>query len=91
MRVRESSVSAKRFEGCKRALEEAGLGVLKDLDIEVSDYSQESGYLGGKILLTRQDLPTAVVAFSEQLAIGVFKAARESNVKVPEQLSSYRN
>jgi LacI family transcriptional regulator len=87
LKVRESGISKRRFEGCQRAFKEVGLEIPEDFVVEVGDYSQESGYLSAKILFTRQDLPTAVFAFSEQLAIGVLKAARESGIKVPEQLS----
>jgi DNA-binding LacI/PurR family transcriptional regulator len=87
VKVRESGISKRRFEGCQRALEEFGVTASPDFLIEVDDYSQESGYLGAKTLFARWDLPTAIFAFSEQLAIGVLRAARESGVKIPEDLS----
>ncbi|MEN3183559.1 MAG: LacI family DNA-binding transcriptional regulator [Atribacterota bacterium] len=87
LKVRESGISKRRFEGCRKALEEFGIEVLPGFLVEVDDYSQESGYLGAKTLLSRQDLPTAVFAFNEQLAIGVLKAARENGLRVPEDLS----
>lgn len=87
LKVRESGISKRRFEGCKRALEEFGLEVFPGFLVEVDDYSQESGYLGAKTLFSLQELPTAVFAFNEQLAIGVLKAARESGLQVPRDLS----
>jgi len=87
LKVRESGISKRRFAGCKRALEEAGVEILPGLVVEVSDYSQASGYLGAKMLFARKELPTAIFAFSEQLAIGVLKAARESSIPIPEKLS----
>jgi LacI family transcriptional regulator len=87
LKVRESGISKRRFSGCKRALEEAGVEIPQDLIVEVSDYSQASGYLGAKMLFARKELPTAVFAFSEQLAIGVLKAARENSIPIPKRLS----
>ncbi|BER91858.1 LacI family DNA-binding transcriptional regulator [Atrimonas thermophila] len=87
LKVRGSGISKRRFAGCKRALEEAGVEIFPELIVEVSDYSQASGYLGAKMLFARKELPTAVFAFSEQLAIGVLKAARENSISIPEKLS----
>ncbi len=55
--------------------------------LDAEDFSQESGYLQAKILFSYPQKPTAIVAFSEQLAIGVLKAAREDGIKVLEDLS----
>lgn len=87
IKVRESGISKRRFEGCKRALEEFGVEMPKGFVVEVDDYTQDSGYLGAKALFSRQELPTAVFAFSEQLAIGVLRAARENSLHIPKHLS----
>lgn len=49
--------------------------------------SQESGYFGAKALLSCQEFPTAIFAFNKQFAIGALKAARESGLRVPKDLS----
>lgn len=87
LKVWESGISKRRFEGCKKALEEFGVAIPPDFLVDVDDYSQESGYLGTKTLLSRSELPTAIFAFNEQLAIGALKAIRESGLRVPEDLS----
>jgi len=47
----------------------------------------EIGYLLGKKLLSGKDLPTAVVASSDLVAIGAMKAFLESGLKIPDDMS----
>lgn len=87
LRVKESGISKRRFEGCRKALEDFGVEIDPRFLVDAEDFSQESGYLQAKILFSSPQKPTALIAFSEQLAIGVLKAAREDGIKVPEDLS----
>jgi len=87
LRVKESGISKRRFEGCKKALEDFGIEIDPHFLVDAEDFSQKSGYLQAKILFSYPQKPTAILAFSEQLAIGVLKAAREDGIKVPEDLS----
>jgi len=87
LRVKESGISKRRFEGCKKALEDFGVEIDPHFLVDAEDFSQKSGYLQAKILFSYPQKPTAILAFSEQLAIGVLKAAREDGIKVPEDIS----
>jgi len=87
LRVRGSGISERRFAGCKRAFEEMGLEIAPELILEVEDYSQKSGYLSAKVFLSSGIKATALFAFSEQLGIGVLRAAREESIGIPGGLS----
>lgn len=87
LKVRGSGISERRFAGCKRAFEEMGLEIDPELVLEANDYSQKSGYLSTKVFLSSGTKATALFAFSEQLGIGVLKAAREEGMEVPGTFS----
>jgi DNA-binding LacI/PurR family transcriptional regulator len=58
------------------------------LDIyEVAVSSREEGHRAGLALLQRTSRPTAVLAMSDELALGVLAAARELGLRVPHDLS----
>lgn len=65
-----------------RTLAQAGLQPRAD---ETGDWSAASGYAAGRRLLP--DLPTAVFAANDQMALGVLHAFAEAGVQVPGQVS----
>jgi DNA-binding LacI/PurR family transcriptional regulator len=83
-----------RFDGYMQSLRMHGIPFdpnlvtserLSDRD-EVTN-SPEGGWIGGTLLLKRPDRPTAIFADSDEVAIGVLRAAREQGLRVPEDLS----
>lgn len=62
----------------------AGVGLVPRADL-VGDWSAASGYAAAQELLT--DLPQAVFASNDQMALGVLHAFAEAGVGVPEQVS----
>ena len=60
------------------------LGCLQQL---VGDWSIAGGLAAGERLLAQPAPPTAVLAASDEMAMGVLLAARRQGVRVPEQLS----
>jgi len=76
---------SKRFHGYQKAMLEAGLstasGELGSLD------SEEMGYLGTRMLMQRSPRPTAIFAGDDRAAMGVYKAARDHGLRIPEDLS----
>lgn len=50
-------------------------------------YTFESGVRCGEELLGMSELPTAVFAGNDEMAVGVYQAARKAGVRVPEDLS----
>ena len=51
------------------------------------DWSADRGYAVGRQLVGRRDLPTAVFAANDQLALGLLRAFAEAGLRVPEEVS----
>ena len=76
---------ARRFEGYRRAMAEAGLAPrLGDIDAEKDE---EVGYLATKSILNRRERVTAVFAGGDASAQGVYKALWDSGLRVPNDVS----
>jgi LacI family transcriptional regulator, xylobiose transport system transcriptional regulator len=78
--------SRARLDGYRAALEDAGIQVEPGL-IRHGDYHVESGYEQGLELLRLQNRPTAIFAGSDMQALGLYRAARELGLRIPEDLS----
>ena len=52
-----------------------------------NEFSLQNGYLETKLLLNRHERPTAIIALSNTIALGVIKAVREAGLKIPEDIS----
>ena len=78
--------SRARLDGYRAGLEAVGLTVDPDLVVQ-GDFDYASGFEGGSRLLSLDDRPTAVFAASDQMALGVYEAARQQGLLVPEDLS----
>lgn len=76
---------ARCFAGYRATMEEAGLPV-RSSSIESEDDS-EVGYLGTKSLLSRAEPVTAIFAGNDSTAHGVYKALRDSGLRVPDDIS----
>jgi LacI family transcriptional regulator len=75
-----------RLEGYKSALRTHHIPVNPDLIYE-GDYTQPSGYAGATTLLELQEIPTAVFASNDALAMGAMDAVRNRGLRVPEDIS----
>lgn len=78
--------SRARLDGYRAALEDAGIQVDAQL-IRHGDYHVESGLGQGLALLRLQNRPTAIFAGSDMQALGLYRAARELGLRIPEDLS----
>lgn len=76
----------KRFEGYKRALEEHGLPALSKPRIH-GRYTEASGYQAMKVLLAGNQLPDAIFAANDEMAIGAIRALQEAHIQVPNQIA----
>jgi LacI family transcriptional regulator len=75
-----------RLSGFRRALKEARMK-LPDTFVRLAPYSQEQTRKVAKELLNLPEPPTAIFAATDFQALGVLKAARQLDVKVPKQLA----
>lgn len=80
------STPGARHQGYLGCLEKAGLGVDPVLD-RFGDFTVESGRQEGQVLLDLDERPTAVFCASDEMAIGMLRAASERGLRVPEDLS----
>ncbi|MHB8063227.1 MAG: LacI family DNA-binding transcriptional regulator [Ruminiclostridium sp.] len=81
-----SGIGKARLEGFSLAMEQAGLQVIPD-NIVYGGHSFKDGYWGMKQLMTHDNPPTAVFIASDESAYGGIYAAREMNIRVPEDVS----
>lgn len=82
----DSYATIERQKGYEAALEEYQVP-LDSEDIVLDEFKVGSGYLKGKEMLLKKNRPTAIFAGNDAIAVGVYKAARELNIQIPEELS----
>ena len=75
-----------RFQGYKRALEEAGLSVKEDW-VRIGNYRYESGMETMTYFLELDDRPTAVFAATDEMALGAIHRIQDFGLRVPEDIS----
>jgi LacI family transcriptional regulator len=80
-------VSARlRLQGYKDGLAAAGIPV-DDCLIQVGDYTDETAEGCACALLSLKDRPTAIFASNDMSALGVYHAARQMGLRIPEDIS----
>ncbi len=80
-------VHSQRLAGFRQAMESAGLPCDDDA-FHATEVSMQGGYAEGLATLADpRSRPTAIVAGSDEVAIGIIVAARQLGIQVPEQLS----
>jgi LacI family transcriptional regulator len=75
-----------RGEGFISGLAEYGLELAPELTVPGA-YTYESGLARGRELLGRPDRPTAIFAGNDEMASGVYGAAHELGIRIPDDLS----
>lgn len=78
--------SRARIDGYRSALEQAGLRFDPAL-IRHGDFQHEGGFVRGSELLALPAPPTAIFAGSDQQAFGLYEAARQRGLRIPQDLS----
>lgn len=79
-------ISNTRLLGYKKALVDAKIPIKEKL-IEYSDFTREGNLNAARKLLYSPQHPDGVLAFSDQVAIGVMLAAKERGLKLPEEIA----
>lgn len=80
--------TAIRLQGYKDSLEHHGFEVCKEnIVFANADYSFKSGKAAAYKLLQQEERPTAIFCISDTIALGAITAARELEIRVPEDLT----
>lgn len=83
----DTFLSAKeRLRGFRVGLAEFDLNV-EERYLLTGGYTFDSGVECGKQLIEMDEPPTAVFCGNDEMALGVFRAARDAGVRIPEDLS----
>lgn len=83
---KESDAADHRLDGFIKTVIKHGLTV-PDSRIAPGAFDFDSGRLAAERILREPDRPTAVIAASDMMALGVIGAAMDAGLKVPEDLS----
>lgn len=78
--------SRARLDGYRAAMDAAGVPIDPGL-VRHGDFHVESGVANGRAMLRLPDPPTAIFAANDLMALGVYQAAREARLHIPEDLS----
>lgn len=82
----ELESAERRLRGYKYVLQQAGIELDPSL-IAVGDFTSTAGFECTKQLLALPEPPTAIFAANDQSAIGVYQAAAELGMSIPDELS----
>jgi DNA-binding LacI/PurR family transcriptional regulator len=80
-------INRERLEGYREALDAAGIDWPSVPMRELEANNPERGLEGGRSVLDADARPTAILAGTDQIALGVLEAARERGLAVPDDLS----
>ena len=81
----DTEVGLIRFDTFKKIMEEKN--IYENRFVVQGDFSKESGYTSTKLLIEKKDLPTAIIAANDLMALGAIKAFKEAGIRVPEDIS----
>lgn len=75
-----------RLRGYEESLKNAGIPIDTDL-VTQGDFTADSGLRCARHLLSLPNRPTAIFAANDEMALGVYQAAHEAGLSIPEDLS----
>jgi len=78
--------SSNYFNGFRRAMSKVNLPIREDF-LEQSNLSQKDGYRAGQHLLSKSEIPTAIVAADDVVALGVMAAASDQGFEIGQDLA----
>jgi LacI family transcriptional regulator len=78
--------SRARIDGYRSAFERAGIAFDRAL-VRHGDFQHEGGFQAGRELLDLDPRPTAIFSCNDQQALGVYEAARQRGLRIPQDLS----
>ncbi|KLU62551.1 HTH-type transcriptional regulator DegA [Peptococcaceae bacterium CEB3] len=78
--------TGRRLKGLKDVFAENGVEFRPELVVE-GDYHIESGYAGTERILTADPSVTAIYAFNDLMAYGVYQCLKDRGIGIPDQMS----
>jgi len=82
----ELDSAERRMQAYQDAMQNAGVDIDPHL-IATGDYTTRTAYECTKQLLSSLEPPTAIFAANDQSAIGLYEAAKELGIRIPDELS----
>jgi LacI family transcriptional regulator len=82
----ELEISSKRVEGYRRALEQHGIPLGEELLVH-GDFRSRGGYEAMRELLALEELPAAVFACNDLMAIGAICAVSQRKLRIPQDVA----
>ena len=79
------NIGKARFDGFCEAMNKYQVPINEDWLI-IGGFGEEDGYQGFKTMYNNNSLPKSLLAVTYPVAIGVYEAALELNIKIPEDL-----
>jgi LacI family transcriptional regulator len=83
----ESPISNIREKGYKNAIESFGLAIHDAWFMNGNTFFETSGYEAMKTMITSGNIPRAIFAASDLLAIGAMRALKEASLEVPKDIA----
>ena len=84
--VEDNIEDSERYKGYKKALEDSGIDLDKSLVLQ-GDSTNESGYRIVEMLIEKGNIPEAIFASSDELAVGALNALLDNRINVPKDVS----
>ena len=81
------STNSHRLQGYIDALEKNGLPVMKEMIIHTGGFNHEDGIVPVETLLKSNNIPDAIFAVNDRLAVSAMRTAKKLNFKIPEDIS----
>ncbi len=84
--IPNAAIGRDQVPGFRRAMRDYQIPIEENLVVE-THLSADGGHRAGLELLARDDRPTAILARTDRLAVGVMRAAWELSIDIPNELS----
>ena len=81
---RDVAVGQRRRDGVVAGLREGGI---EDVPIYTADFTYPTAYAVAKRVLASPDRPQALICATDRIAYGVYKAARELGLSIPDDIA----
>ncbi len=80
------ALNRRRYEGYRAALRDGGLRYEEKFHFS-GGYREEDGLIGADRYLALDELPDAILAINDPVAVGIFSRFREAGVRIPDDVA----